>query len=313
MYTTVARPHGGVSGSLETLKRVRIDGTTSYNPGGNFDFNPGIPGPNAIGINGQATNTKINVQIQTILKAVPYLDPLSVDWIKEMMDECLIFIKLKWPQIPKKMIEGNRVATLCLPQLHYHLHELALREEAPITPAYVRRAWRCMGALQSHPQIKGTPEGQLERAILVQPKADTRIKCIWGPQVKGGDHLFLVLMEVEVTPDTLYVTSATGLGRQKPGIRGAKGGIIKYVTRFVPVVSDSSCSVAIEDRVYYKNCVRHIAPRPIYIGRVVNNPFWRQNGLAVSNVMDTRVSNNPTINYQTMLRCDPVEVYLSIS
>ena len=308
----VPRPRAGIDPrTLDGVKRIRVEGTTSYDIA-QLGYNPGIPGQNAIGINSQATGRKINVQVHVIYKAIPYLSPQAISWIREMKDQTLVFIRKKYPQIPKVVIEANRVAMMALPQLHYHLHELALREEDAIDPAWVIRNWFVAGSLLSHPQIYGTPEGQPERLVLVQAKADTRILNLWGNNVKGGDYLWLVLKEIEVNPETRYVTDVAGLAVQKPGTRGAKGGTVNYVTRFVPVISDSAETVDTEDLVYLKNCVRHYG-RKIYIGRVGFNGFWSQNTLPVVNSMDTRINNNPVLNYSNMLRCNPLEVYVCVS
>ena len=321
LLPSIPRPTSGIQPrTLEGIKRIRVEGSTSYDTN-NLGFSPGIPGENAIGINRQATNRKINVSIPVIYKAIPYLSQIAISWIREMRQECLIFIKKEYPKVPKLSLENNRVAMMCLPQLHYHLHELALRETEDITPAWFIRNWFLAGSLVSFKQLQGLTQGNfapdplggsMERTVLLHMKADTRLLNLWGPNVKGGDFLFFVVIEEAITPDTRYVTDEAGLAVQKPGMKGAKNGTIKYVTRLVAVVSDNAHSVATEHLMYMKDCVRHYG-RQIYVGRVVNNAFWVKNAAPVVDRMDTRVNNNPHVNYNTMLRCNPLEVHTCMS
>ena len=80
------------------------------------------------------------------------------------------------------------------------------------------------------------------------------------------------MKEVKVDGSTKYVTSNNNMGFFKPGTRREdnKKGDIGYVSRFVPVVSESSTHVAYKDLEYEKDCVPMLGI-PIYVGRVIEN------------------------------------------
>jgi len=222
-------PHAGTDHTTLTgMKRQRIE-PESYVDHADMAFKPPFPGPHTIGVNAQASVRNINPPIPVVYSAIPFMSDGPNKWLKEMRHEMMIFVAQKYPQIPPTRLDARRVGALPLPQLHYLLHEDALAGEEIVDPAYVEREWFLAGVLQNHPDSADTPDNYLERTINLLVKGEVFMLNVWGDGVTGGDHLWLVIKEVEVTPETRYVgffplEGLTTLGDRRVGARGAAPG-----------------------------------------------------------------------------------------
>jgi hypothetical protein len=304
-------PHAGIDHTTLTgVKRTRVTPWSSVDTDSLIITGP-YPGDQTIGVNQQASIRNVDGPIPVIYKAIPFIGDPASKWINEMQHEQLVFIARNYPEIPHTYIDANRVGGMHLPHLHYLLHEDALSGEVNADPIYVIKEWFLGGALQNYPDTDQAPKNEPERTINLLVHGHMFLANIWGAHIKCGDYLSLVVIEEEITSETRYVTDLTGFAVQRPGIVGKKG-IVKYVSRLVPVVHKSRTVIDPKDLVYIKDC-QPIIGQQIYVGRVVYNERLVSDLQDAPNRVDTRINDNPCLNMRRLADCTRVLVHMDVS
>lgn len=292
----VRPPNAGIHPrSANGIKRARVDwaGTTSTLSTAVFPTNQNVPG---VGDHATA-NRPVNATIPVTYRCVPFS---SVPWVQQIPDDALLFSYRQNNEVLLTKNDVNRVIMLTMPCLHYQLHVCTQNEPDKWEPADVLAYWSLEGIMGT----QGPPPGMegTERTVLAMPRGDYQTYNIWGPAF-GGQHLWLVLKKVPVNNGTVYVTEVGGGGIQVPGTRRKDGkGDIAYVTRFVPVISDSAHYVKWEDRVYTEDCVQKVGPC-MYVGRVVRNVHYDPSKVSSLAVSDTATTSMPRLK-----QCAKIEI-----
>jgi len=265
MLPKVARPSGGLEmRKFEDVKRARVDFTSTVESIANAAY---ASNTSNTGVGSHAhTGGQTDISVRWTFKVVPLE---ANDWVYGMPMQGLVFIMRGQPQFFRSADDANRVIALCLPQLHYHIHKSTLRQPTKWGPEEVLKNWMLAG-----PNISTTPlpgKEHMERTIEIVSQGDYRIINYWGPDVHGGDYLWLVCKEVEVGADTSYVTDKDGIGNQKPGILCTDGKtLLTHVTQFVPIISETRTHPKFKDLLYMKDCCIHVGI-PVFVARTILN------------------------------------------
>jgi len=181
-----------------------------------------------------------NPKTVNVLHCVPWTDHLT--WNGEMQEEGAVFIcvdiRERATTSVKRPKMTDRVSAMGLAQMNKVLHERACSEPGVWTPQHTHENYRFVGVLVNHPDLKG--EKGTDRAIAVNAEGEGRVINYWGGHAKGdGDYLWFVIKMVPVDVTTTYVTNLDGTEVYRPGVTDAQKNPVKYVCRFVPVISDS--------------------------------------------------------------------------
>ena len=236
-------------------------------------------------------------------KAIPFNNK---PWTEELLEDSLVFIYRANNEIIQTRDDVNRVVVLGLPQLHRQIHRSALEEPGKWGPEQVYAKWMLGGVLTSHPPLDGAYGS--ERGIVITSMGDVRTVNYWGNNVRGSDsYCWLVLREEEVTSSTAYNTANNGAGLETPGTRCSDGTTLNYVTRFVPVISDSPTHVALSDLVYCKGA-EECTGIPIYVGHCVRNLKFNP-----AQARDVRIDAGPTLDMDKQGRVGRIEMQVAMS
>ena len=286
-----------------------VANTSTFAPNGMFT------NENVLGLGAYAQpHGRYNVPIDYKWRVQQFKAAERKNYVNEMETDALIVIRANWVPRDQTELQGNEVLALGLPQFHLYAHQEVLDKPEENTLEDFADKWLIAGIIKSGPVLKGN-EGQA-RTIVVWPTGMSFIRNIWGTQAQGGDFLFLVWKEVEVDTETAYVTNIAGEQITRPGIaRTGKDennkpatGLVRYVPRLCPVISDNPRTPKMADLIYIKDC-RECYGIPRFVGMCDVNPAINRGERGVP--IDATSMSSPVVNMRSQVLLNKINVWVS--
>lgn len=230
----------------------------------------------AVGMNGVPNGSLSNGYIATTLKVLAFE---NTKWTHEFPQYSLMFVHNRIRHTNSASSSMDIPMTkfhqaLTLVQVNEELHKTKLERKGDYSIEEAFQEWRCVGVLESAPDMLSNLRNPREaRALDVRPfDAAGQILNVWGPEVAGhrNNHLSVTLKEVPLGSNTYtnYVCCADG----SHVIPYKQNSSIRTVPRFVPTFSDHP--QLSRDHLLYERDGMDEGAITIHIAEVVNNPRY---------------------------------------